>query len=154
MSRGARRRAAVTLAAATPLLLLAGCASSHSSSPTVLIGPSYRKAGPATAKELQAVLDVQAQSITDADWRRYFDLYVPIERQRCSLDHFADLANLAFSELRGASPVTAKVEAVEVDGYRASVGYRLFRDDTPLAPQRTFHYLRIGDRWYLDEKAC
>jgi len=69
MSSGARRRAAVTLAAATPLLLLAGCASSHNSSPTVLIGPSYRKAGPATAKELQAVLDVQAQSITDADWR-------------------------------------------------------------------------------------
>lgn len=142
------------MAAATPLLLLAGCSASHRSPPTVVIGPSYRDAGPATAKEIQAVLDVQAQSITDGDWRRYFDLYVPMERQRCSFDHFADLAALAFGGLRGPSPVTAKVEAVEVDGYRASVGYRLFRDDTPLAPQRTFHYLRVGDRWLLDEKAC
>ena len=151
------RRFAV-LGVALAVLLLPGCASRHESTKPILLGPSFHSAGARAKDELQAVLDSQAKSILASDWRSYYQLYVPTERRRCDYPEFATMAEQVFGGLRdqaAGSTLVADVTDMKINGFRAAVDYRLVLPDFGLATQpQTAHYVKLVDRWFLDEKAC
>jgi hypothetical protein len=138
-------------------MLGAGCSAGHRRE-TILIGPSFHSAGVKAKEELQAVLEDQARSITASDWRGLFELHVPTERSRCDYEQYAVSAEETFGSLRDQAQGTvlsADVTDVKVSGFRASVDYRLVLADYGLStPPQQAHYLKLADRWFLDEKAC
>ncbi|MGI9033001.1 MAG: hypothetical protein ACR2HY_04860 [Acidimicrobiales bacterium] len=148
------RRAAVMVVA---LAALAG-ACARSKTTYRVETPSFHSAGPGATEELQSVLDSQAASIGGADWRSLYDQFVPSERSRCSYDQFLRSATGIFGPLHdqaGSSALAAQVSRVQVSGFRASVDYKFVLPASGLAsPAQSAHYLKVGDRWYIDEKAC
>jgi hypothetical protein len=154
-----RRLGAGGMVAAALLVAVlgAGCSSGHKRE-TILIGPSFHSAGVKAKEELQAVLESQARSITSSDWRSLFQLHVPTERSRCDYEQYALMAEETFGGLRDQAQGTvlsADVTNVKVMGFRASVDYRLVLADYGLStPPQEAHYLKLADRWFLDEKAC
>lgn len=156
MSPARRRRRRLRAAVALVALVSAACSRSH---PTYRVdSPSFHSAGPAAQEELQSLLDSQAHNIVVGDWRRLFELFVPTERSRCNFDQFVHSADDTFGSLRDqaqGSPLATEVSGVQVRGFRASVDYRFVLPALGLAsPSQTAHYLKLGDRWYIDEKAC
>ncbi len=143
---------------ATVLAALAagGCARGN---PTYSIGqPSFHSAGPGAQEEIQAVLDSQAGSIVKGDWTTLLAMYIPTERARCTLESFAEASEQNFAGLlvraRG-SELNAKMSGLQIDGFRASVDYQFLLPGLGLATTaKTSHYLKLGDRWFIDEKAC
>jgi hypothetical protein len=125
---------------------------------TVRIGPSFHSAGLESREELESVLDQQARSIAASDWKRVYEMYVPTERQRCTLGEFVLMAEQTFGGLRDQAEGTAlaaEVTDVRVNGFRASVDYRLVLPDFGLATQpQSARYLKLVNRWFIDEKAC
>ncbi|HYX43951.1 MAG TPA: hypothetical protein VE760_02835 [Acidimicrobiales bacterium] len=151
-----RRVAAVALAAVTAVG--AGACSRAPEERTVRIGPSFHSAGLESRKELESVLDKQARSIAAGDWGSVYAMYVPTERRRCPFEDFVLMAEQTFGGLRDQAEGTglaAEVTDVRVSGFRASVDYRLVLPDYGLATQpQSARYLKLVDRWFLDEKAC
>jgi len=125
---------------------------------TVRIGPSFHSAGLGSREELESVLDKQARSIAASDWESVYEMYVPTERQRCTLGEFTLMAEQTFGGLRDqaeGSTLMAEVTDVRVKGFRASVDYRLILPDYGLATQpQSARYLKLVNRWFIDEKAC
>ncbi len=125
---------------------------------TVRIGPSFHSAGLASREELESVLDMQARSIAASDWESVYQMYVPTERQRCAFEEFLLMAEQTFGGLRDQAEGTAlfaEVTDVRISGFRASVDYRLVLPDYGLATQpQSARYLKLVDRWFIDEKAC
>ena len=154
---GPRRRVA-TVALAVLVVAGAGACGRDSEEQTVRIGPSFHSAGLESREELEAVLDQHARSIAASDWESVYRMYVPTERQRCTLGQFVLMAEQTFGGLRDQAEGTslaAEVTAVKVNGFRASVDYRLVLPDYGLAtPAQTARYLKLVNRWFLDEKAC
>jgi hypothetical protein len=153
MTTPARRWAGAVAAAG---LVLTGCARSHT---TYRVDqPSFHSAGPAAQDELQSLLDAQARSIGGADWQALYELFVPTERTRCTLDQFVRSATSTFGSLHDqakGSTLGAQLSDVKVTGFRASVDYRFVLPALGLSsPAQSAHYLKLGDRWYIDEKAC
>jgi hypothetical protein len=153
---GGRRLAAV--AVAVLVVAGAGACGRKPEERTVRIGPSFHSAGIGSREELESVLEKQARSIAASDWASVYEMYVPTERQRCSLAEFMLMAEQTFGGLRDqaeGSALMAEVTDVRVNGFRASVDYRLILPDYGLATQpQSARYLKLVDRWFIDEKAC
>ncbi len=137
-------------------LLTAGCARSN---PSYSINePSFHSAGPGAKEEIQSVLDAQAGSIVKGDWQGLLAMFIPTERSRCPLETFTDASEESFSGLRArarGSALEAKISDLHLDGFRASVDYQFLLPSFNLATTaQTAHYLKLGDRWFIDEKAC
>jgi len=134
---------------------VAGCARDN---PTYGINqPSFHSAGPGAQDEIQAVLDSQAGSIVTGDWTALLEMYIPTERARCTLASFTEASEQSYSGLRvrAQGKLTAKVSGLHLDGFRASVDYQFVLPVLRLATMaQTSHYLKLGDRWFIDEKAC
>jgi hypothetical protein len=146
-------RAVVVVVAA---LLAAACAQSR---PTYSVDqPSFHSAGAGARDEIQSVLDSQAQAIVNGDWSSLLDKFIPTERSRCTPDGFAQVAEQSFGALRvraQGSPLVAEISGLHVDGFRASVDYQFALPSFNLASTaQTSHYLKLGDHWFIDEKAC
>ena len=145
------------VAAVLAIALVSGCA--QGSNPTYRVdGPSFHSAGPGAQDELQSVLDSQAKLIVAGDWAGLLALFIPTERARCRLDNFTEISEESFSDLRkraGGSRLAAQMSDLELDGFRASVEYQFFLPTSGQATTaQTAHYLKLGDRWFIDEKAC
>jgi len=137
-------------------LLAGGCARSR---PSYSVNePSFHSAGAGARDEIQLVLDSQAESIANGDWGSLLDKFIPTERSRCTPDSFAEVAEQSFGGLRvraQGSPLVAEISGVHVDGFRASVDYQFALPAFNLSSTaQTSHYLKLGDRWFIDEKAC
>ncbi len=143
------------VAAMLATLVTAGCAGSK---PTYRIDqPSFHSAGPGAQDEIQSVLDVQAVSIANGDWSGLLAVFIPTERSRCSLDNFVEVSEKSFGGLRvraQGSKLTAKMTDLHLDGFRATVDYEFVLPTFGLSSTETSHYLKLGDRWFIDEKAC
>jgi hypothetical protein len=154
---GIRRRSAAA-AVAFLVVAAAGACGRDPEERTVRIGPSFHSAGLESRQELELVLAEQARSIAAGDWERVYRMYVPTERQRCSLMDFVPMAEETFGGLRDQAEGTelaAEVTGVRVNGFRASVDYRMVLPDYGLATQpQSARYLKLVDRWFIDEKAC
>ena len=152
------RRGVAAVALAVLVAVGAGACSREPEERTVRIGPSFHSAGLESREELELVLDKQARSIAVSDWESVYEMYVPTERQRCTLREFEVMAEETFGGLRDQAEGTAlaaEVTAVRVNGFRASVDYRLVLPDYGLATQpQSARYLKLVDRWFIDEKAC
>jgi len=151
-------RRAVTLAVGVVLagVLAAACAQSR---PTYSVNaPSFHSAGTGARDEIQSVLDSQAQSIVNGDWDSLLARFIPTERSRCTPDSFAEVAEQSFGGLRvraQGSPLVAEISGLHVDGFRASVDYQFALPAFNLSSTaQTSHYLKLGDQWFIDEKAC
>ncbi|MDQ6797082.1 MAG: hypothetical protein M3011_03480 [Actinomycetota bacterium] len=149
------RRTWVLVALVTGLLA-AACARDN---PTYSINePSFHSAGPGAQDEIQSVLDAQAGSIVSGDWSGLLALYIPTERSRCPVGAFADASEQSLGGLRvraQGSTLTAKMSDLHLDGFRASVDFQFVLPTFGLATTaKTSHYLKLGDRWFIDEKAC
>jgi len=85
-------------------------------------------------------------------------MYIPTERSRCPLDRFAEAADESYGELRNRAEgmrISATMSNLEVAGFRASTDYQFVIAAQSLAsPAQTAHYLKLGDRWFIDDKAC
>ncbi|MFN2608139.1 MAG: hypothetical protein ABR511_09650 [Acidimicrobiales bacterium] len=153
-----RGRSRLAVAALAVGLVVTAAACAQSSRSYLIDQPSFHSAGPAASDELQQVLNAQADSIVGGDWQRLYQLFVPTERARCTLAEFQQSADETFGSLRDraeGSTIAAELSNVSVTGFRASVGYRFVLPAFGLASQpQTGHYLKLGGRWYLDEKAC
>ncbi|MGI9023075.1 MAG: hypothetical protein ACR2HV_07585 [Acidimicrobiales bacterium] len=141
------------------LLLAVAAACAQGPGPTYQVSdPSYHSAGPGAEEEIQAVLDSQAANIGRGDWRGLLDQFIPTERSRCPLARFAEAADESFGELRErsqGSKISARMSDLEVNGFRASVDYQFVLPAEGLAsPAQTANYLKLGDEWFIDEKAC
>jgi len=146
------------LAVCAALIAIVGSACAQPNRSYRIAGPSFHSAGPTAKDELQQVLDSQADDIAFSNWRRLYDLFVPTERTRCGFEEFLVSADQTFGTLRDraeGSTITAEVSSVQVAGFRAKVDYRFMLRSIGLAtaPQ-TARYLKLGDQWFLDEKAC
>ena len=153
----APRSAVVAVAVALGALLLGACA--QGAGPTYTVDqPSYHSAGPDAQQEIQSVLDLQARSIVQGDWAALLAMFIPTERSRCPLARFAEVADESYGELRErarGSRITARMSDVQVAGFRASADYQFVLPAQGLAsPAQSAHYLKLGDRWFIDEKAC
>ncbi len=140
----------------TATLLASACAAGRS---TYRVDePSFHSAGPGAREQIQAVLDTQAGSIVTGDWAGLLAMFIPTERSRCSLDSFTEGSEQSFAGLRErakGSGLSAKMSGLHVDGFRASVDYQFVLPAFGLTTAaQTSHYLKLGDRWYIDEKAC
>ncbi|MGI8776076.1 MAG: hypothetical protein ACR2LJ_01485 [Acidimicrobiales bacterium] len=151
-------RRAVTLAVGVALagVLAAACAQSR---PTYSVNePSFHSAGTGARDEIQSVLDSQAQSIVNGDWDSLLAKFIPTERSRCTPGSFAEVAEQSFGGLRvraQGSPLVAEISGLHVDGFRASVDYQFALPAFNLSSTaQTSHYLKLGDQWFIDEKAC
>ncbi len=149
------------LAAVLLAVVVASSASACRRTPeeqTVRIGPSFHSAGLESRKELEAVLDKQAESIAASDWKSVYEMYVPTERERCSLAEFVLMAEQTLGGLRDqaqGAELAAQVTDVRVNGFRASVDYRLVLPDYWLATQpQSARNLKLVNRWFIDERAC
>ena len=157
LGAGARRR---VVAVALAVLVAAGVGASgrEPEERTVRIGPSFHSAGLESRQELESVLARHARSIAASDWESVYLTYVPTERRRCAFADFVLMAEQTFGELRDQAEGTdlaAEVTDVRIKGFRASVDYRLVLPDYGLATQpQSARYLKLVDRWFLDEKAC
>ena len=120
--------------------------------------PSFHSAGPEARSEIAEVLESQARLIAAGDWEEYFQLFVPTERARCSPELFALFAEEIYGPLRAraeGSSLSANLVDLKVSGFRASVEYQLVLTELGLATQAsTDTYLKLGDRWFIDEQAC
>lgn len=162
MNRGRRpawRRRAAGLAVAVAVAAGAGaCGRGEPEERTVQIGPSFHSAGLQSREELESVLTRQARSIAASDWESVYFMYVPTERQRCAFEEFVLMAEQTLGGLRDQAQGTelaAEVTDVRINGFRASVDYRLVLPDYGLATQpQSARYLKLVDRWFLDEPAC
>jgi len=137
-------------------LLGTGCARNN---PSYTVNqPSFHSAGPGAQDEIQSVLDAQAGSIVTGDWKALLAMFIPTERARCTLASFTEASERSFSGLREraqGSPLMAKVTDLHLDGFRASVDYQFVLPTFGLSTTaQTSHYLKLGDRWFIDEKAC
>ena len=136
----------------------AGACGRGSEERTVRIGPSFHSAGLESREELESVLAKQAESIAASDWRSVYEMYVPTERRRCSFEEFILMAEQTFGGLRDQAEGTvlaAEVTNVRVNGFRAAVDYRLVLPDYGLATEpQSAQYLKLVDRWFIDEEAC
>ncbi|HEX2274016.1 MAG TPA: hypothetical protein VHG90_09105, partial [Acidimicrobiales bacterium] len=107
---------------------------------------------------INEVLERQARLIASGDWEEYFQLFVPTERARCSPELFALFAEQIYGPLRDraeGSTLSANLVDLKVSGFRASVEYQLVLREYGLATQAsTDSYLKLGDRWFIDEQAC
>ena len=154
------RRPGPVAAVALAVLVAAGAAGCgrDPEERTVRIGPSFHSAGLESREELESVLEKQARSIAASDWKAVYQMYVPTERQRCSLGEFVLMAEQTLGGLRDQAEGTdlaAEVTDVRVNGFRASVDYRLVLPDYGLATQpQSARYIKLVDRWFIDEKAC
>ncbi len=143
--------AATVLAA----LAAAGCARDHHT--YAISQPSFHSAGPGAQDEIQSVLDSQAGSIVSGDWTALLAMYIPTERARCTLASFTEASEQSYSGLRvrAQGDLTAKLSGLHLDGFRALVDYQFVLPTLGVAPTaQTSHYLKLGDRWFIDEKAC
>ena len=142
------------------LLVLAGAGACgrEPEEQTVRLGPSFHSAGLESREELESVLSRQARSIAASDWESVYLMYVPTERQRCSFEEFYLMAEQRLGGLRDqakGAQLAAEVTDVRINGFRASVDYRLVLPDYGLATQpQSARYLKLVDRWFIDEKAC
>lgn len=155
---GLAAAARVALAGAV-VLVVAACGSGDQEDPgMVRNGPSFHSAGPRARTELRDVLESQAELIAAGDWEEYFQLFVPTERARCSADVFAIFAEQIYGPLRDraeGSTLSANLVDVKINGFRASVEYQLVLQDYGLATESsTDSYLKLGERWFIDEQAC
>jgi len=137
-------------------LLAVGCARSN---PSYRIDePSFHSAGPGARDEIQSVLDAQAGSIVTGNWKALLEMFIPTERSRCSLESFTEASEKSFAGLRErarGSALKAKMSDLHLDGFRASVDFQFLLPTFGLATTaQTSHYLKLGDRWFIDEKAC
>ena len=152
------RRWAGSLALAVVVAAGAGACGREPEERTVRIGPSFHSAGLDSRKELEAVVARQARSIAASDWTSVYLMYVPTERQRCAFEEFVMMAEQTLGGLRDqarGTQLAAEVTDVRVNGFRAAVDYRLVLPDYGLATQpQSARYLKLVDRWFLDEKAC
>lgn len=144
------------IVAVVATLLSTGCAGSN---PTYRVdGPSFHSAGPGAQEEIQSVLDSQARSIVAGDWGALLAMFIPTERARCQLDDFAASSEESFAGLRErskGSKLAARMSDLHLNGFRAAVDYQFFLPTFGLATTaQTSHYLKLGDRWFIDEKAC
>jgi len=149
-------RRACVLAVVVAGLLAAGCARDN---PSYSVNePSFHSAGPGAQDEIQSVLDAQAGSIAMGDWSGLLAMYIPTERSRCPMDAFAEASEQSLGGLRvraQGSKLTAKMSELHLDGFRASVDYQFVLPTFGLATTaQTSHFLKLGDRWFIDEKAC
>ncbi len=152
-----RRRTASVVVAALVGLAPAACAQGEG--PTYRISePSFHSAGPGAAEEIQTVLDVQADNIVLGDWPALLAMFIPTERSRCPIDRFAEIADQNYGELRARAQgtgIAARVADVQVAGFRATVDYQFVLPMQGLAsPATKGNFLKLGDRWFIDEKAC
>lgn len=160
MNRSPRRlrRRAVGIALALVVAVGAGACRRQPEERTVRIGPSFHSAGIGSRMELEAVVARHARSIAASDWESVYQMYVPTERQRCSIEEFVLMAEQTLGGLRDQAEGTqlaAEVSDVRINGFRASVDYRLVLPDYGLATEpQSARYLKLVDRWFLDEKAC
>ena len=157
MSRRSRARVAGIVLVATAVVASAACGADGGSE-QLRTGPAFHSAGPKAFTELEAVLQSQAELIAAGDWPKYFELYVPTERQRCSPEVFGIFAEQIWSELREQAKgmdLAARVVDVKLNGFRAAVDYQLVVRGSDLATQQsTDSYLKLGDRWFIEEQAC
>jgi len=136
-------------------LAAAGCARSQAR--YGVDQPSFHSAGPGAQKEIQSVLDAQAGSIVSGDWSSLLAMFIPTERARCTLEKFTEASEQSFAGLRvrAQGKITAKMSGLHLDGFRASVDYQFILPTLRLSTTaQTSHYLKLGDRWFIDEKAC
>jgi hypothetical protein len=151
---GARR----ALVAAAAIAALAACGSRGEEPERLRAGPSFHSAGPEARSEINDVLESQARLIAEGDWEQYFQLFVPTERARCSPELFALFAEQIYGPLRDraeGSTLSANLVDLKVSGFRASVEYQLVLREHGLATEAsTDTYLKLGDRWFIDEQAC
>jgi len=135
---------------------VAGCA--HGNTTYSVDQPSFHSAGPGAQDEIQSVLDAQAGSIVTGNWKALLEMFIPTERSRCSLESFTEASEQSFAGLRErarGSALKAKMSDLQLDGFRASVDYQFLLPTFGLATTaQTSHYLKLGDRWFIDEKAC
>ena len=137
--------------------VLGACA--QGAGPTYTVDqPSYHSAGPDAQQEIQSVLDSQARSIVRGDWSALLAMFIPTERSRCPLSRFTEVADESYGELRDraqGSTIAARMSDVQVTGFRASADFQFVLPAQGLAsPAQTAHYLKLGDQWFIDEKAC
>jgi hypothetical protein len=155
---GAARAAGRLLVAGVAVLALAACGSRGEEPRVLRNGPSFHSAGPEAREEINEVLEWQARLIAEGDWEQYFQLFVPTERARCSPEIFALFAEQVYGPLRQraeGSTLSANLVDLKVNGFRASVEYQLVLREYGLATQAsTDSYLKLGDRWFIDEQAC
>ena len=155
---GAGRRGAAVGVAVLLATGAAACGRGEPEERTVRIGPSFHSAGIGSREELESVLEEQARSNATSDWESVYQMYVPTERRRCTFGEFTLMAEQTFGGLRDqaeGSVLMAEVTDVRVNGFRASVDYRLILPDYGLATQpQSARYLKLVDRWFIDEKAC
>lgn len=150
--------AVARIAGVAVVVMIAGACGSDGEPDTFRAGPAFHSAGPEARTELQAVLESQAELIVAGDWTRYYELYVPTERARCSAVAFGIFAEQQWSQLRQevqGMTLSARVADVKVNGFRATVQYQLVVTESALATQlSTNSYLKLGDRWFIQEEAC
>lgn len=152
------RRAARALLGGVAVVAVAACGSRGPEQQTLRKAPSFHSAGPEAREEIHEVLESQADLIAAGDWEQYFQLFVPTERARCSPELFALFAEQIYGPLRDraeGSKLSANLVDLKVSGFRASVEYQLVLQEYGLATQAsTNSYLKLGDRWFIDEQAC
>jgi hypothetical protein len=154
------RRRAVSPAIGVVVVLAGLLATACAQGPTTysVDEPSFHSAGAGARDEIQSVLDSQAQAIVNGDWSSLLEKFIPTERSRCTPDSFAEVAEESFGALRvraQGSPLVAEISGLHVDGFRASVDYQFALPNFNLAgTAQTSHYLKLGDKWFIDEKAC
>jgi len=151
------RRGTAAVVAVVGSLVVAACA--QGGGPTYTVDqPSFHSAGPQAEEEIQTVLDSQARTIGRGDWSALLAMYIPTERSRCPPDRFAEAADESYGELRNRAEgmrISATMSNLEVTGFRASADYQFVIAAQGLAsPAQTAHYLKLGDRWFIDDKAC
>ena len=155
---GPRPRRMAAVAVAVLVAVGAGACRRGPEEQTVRIGPSFHSAGPESREELESLLDKQARNIAAGDWRSVYAMYVPTERRRCTLGEFVLMAEQKFGGLRDQAEGTAlaaEITDVRINGFRASVDYQLVLPDYGLATQpQSARYLKLVDRWFIDESAC
>ncbi len=140
--------------------LLAGLAAAGCARGNATYGvdkPSFHSAGPGAQEEIQSVLDAQAGSIVSGDWGSLLAMFIPTERARCTLATFTETSEQSYSGLRvrAQGKLTAKMSGLHLDGFKASVDYQFILPTLRLSTAaQTTHYLKLGDRWFIDEKAC
>ena len=149
---------AARVAVAGCVVVAAACGSGEPEQRPMRKAPSFHSAGPRAQTELRALLDWQARLIAAGRWEQYFQLFVPTERARCSPEVFALFAEQIYGPLREraeGSTLSANLVDVKLSGFRASVEYQLVLQESGLATESsTDSYLKLGDRWFIDEQAC
>jgi len=151
------RRGTAAVVAVVGSLVVAACA--QGGGPTYTVDqPSFHSAGPQAEEEIQTVLDSQARTIGRGDWSALLAMYIPTERSRCPLDRFAEAADESYGSCATAlrecgSRPPCPTWRWPASGPRPTTSSSSPPRAWPALPQ-TAHYLKLGDRWFIDDKAC